>query len=110
MDRSTIGQADRIAWVATTSPNRSQHALTVGRGLSRVGAADRVATPQALLTGSGRPPQFSVGAWGAQFSPNPAGDIFGSPRGFAAVTPLRCMTPWWSSWSARQPVTRGQDA
>src|ERR1700743_666765 len=59
------------------------------RGLSRVGAADRGATPKALLTGSGRPPQFSVGAWGAQFSPNPAGAIFGSPRGFAAVTSLR---------------------
>jgi hypothetical protein len=47
----------------------------VGRGLSRVGAADRVATPKALLTGSGKTPQFQAGAWGAHFSPKPAGDI-----------------------------------
>ena len=33
----------------------------VGRGLSRVGAADRVATPKAPLTGFGRPPQFAGG-------------------------------------------------
>ena len=52
---------------------RRGHALLVGRGLSRVGVAHRAATPQALLTGSGRPSPFDAGAWGVHFSPNPTG-------------------------------------
>jgi len=52
---------------------------TVGRDQSRAELARSLATPEALLTGPGRHPQYSVAVWGAHFSPIRAGAIFQTP-------------------------------
>jgi len=76
----------------------------VGRVPSSVGVADPGGTRSAL-DGFRETPPFYAGAWGAHFSPNPAGAIFG-PRRARACSPRRCSSPPWCSSTLRVAVPR----
>ena len=73
-----------------------------GRVLSSVGVADPGGTRSAL-DGFRETSPFYAGAWGAHFSPNPAGAIFGR---VGSGRSLRCCSSPWCSSTLRVAVLR----